>query len=106
MISVQSGERELRIPFTALPLLVIESENKNAGAPLPKKPVAKTTQYFWRGIVLSARIARGSETKNEMLIRRQASSIAEKPTSDFLIRMYEVPHIKVSSASKIQFCGL
>ena len=93
----------MRIPFIALPLLVIEIENKNAGAPLPKIPTNKTVNHLLRGIIFRARIANGIEAKHEMLIRKHANSIAVKPSSDFLMRMYEVPQIAVSRPSKIQF---
>ena len=91
------------MPFTALPLLVIESENKNAGAPLPKIPTKSMVRYFCLGIVCKARIANGIATKPEMLMRKHANSMAVKPSSDFFIRMYEVPQIAVSNATRIQF---
>ena len=86
-MSVHNGERELRMPLTALPLLVIESENKKAGAPLPKMPTKSMVRYFCLGIVCKARIANGMATKPEMLMRKHANSIAVNPISDFFIRI-------------------
>lgn len=90
----------------ALPLLVIDRENKKAGAPLPKMPTKKITEYLLRGIVFKPFIANGNATTHDILMRKQASSRAVKPSSDFLIRIYDVPHIIVSKASSIQFCTL
>ena len=102
-MSVHNGESELRIPLTALPLLVIESENKKAGAPLPKIPISRMVKYLLRSIVFNPYTANGSATKPEMPMRKHANSIAVKPVSDFFINIYEVPQITVSSASRIQF---
>jgi hypothetical protein len=87
MISVQIGDRELRMPLTALPLLVIDTAKRKAGAALPKIPICNTVKYFSRGIVFMALKAKGSEQRKEMLMRRVANSTGEKASKPFLIRI-------------------
>ena len=96
----------MRIPLTALPLLVIDKANKKAGAPLPKTPTISRVGYLSRGIDERPFIASGKAHRHDMLIRRQASSIAVKPCNDFLISIYDEPQISVSRPSSIQFCAL
>ena len=97
------GDSELRMPLTALPLLVMERAKRNAGAPLPKIPICSMVKYFCRGIVRNAFSAKGAEHKNEMLIRSDASSRGVKPKSPFLIRIYEVPQMTVRRKRRSQF---
>jgi hypothetical protein len=66
-------------------------------------PTKRITGYFLWGIFCRALTAIGNANKPEILTRIHANSIAVNPNSDFLIRIYEVPHIAVSSATKIQF---
>lgn len=75
------------MPFKPLPVLVSDKANKNAGAALPKKPTPNTAKYLLRGIDFTALNTKGKVTKQEMPTRKQATSIGEKPISDFLIKM-------------------
>ena len=86
-MSVQSGESEFRMPFMALPLLVIESENRKAGAPLPKIPTNRIVEYLSREIVFKPRNAKGNATKPEIPTRKHANSMAVNQSSDFLMRI-------------------
>jgi len=81
------GDKELSIPVTALPDLVNDSAKRNAGIPLPKKPIRNTAENLSRGIALKALIAKGTDATNEILSRRQASSTGVKAMRPFLIRI-------------------
>lgn len=94
------------MPLIALPLCVIDSANRNAGAPLPNIPIRNTVKYLSRGTSLIALGRKGTENKNVTLMRRHANSKAVKAIRPFLIRMYEVPHITVSAVSSSQFWAL
>ena len=84
------------MPFTELLICVRENANRNAGIKLPNKPVSNTKPYSLNGTIFIARKTIGSETSIEILTRIEANSMGEKTSNPFLIRMYEVPQMRVS----------
>ena len=93
----------MSMPLTALSPLVSAKANRNAGKRMLIKPITISVKYFSLEMDLNALRATGKAQTNEMLIRKQAISIAVKPTSPFFIRMYDEPQIRVSSNSSIPF---
>lgn len=77
----------MRIPFKPLSLLVIAIENKIAGAPLPKIPTCKMVKYLSRGTVRKALTANGSDTRQDIEMRRLANSSGVNAISPFFISM-------------------
>ena len=69
-------------------------------------PMRKRVKSLPDGIDLTALNNKGKAQKKEILIRRQAISTGENPTSPFFMSMYEEPHIRVSNTNNIQFCRL
>lgn len=61
---------------------------------------------FSRETVFHAFTANGKAQTNETAIRKLANSKGVKAINPFLIRMYELPQIRVSNESSSQFCVL
>ena len=98
MIIVNNGEREFNMPAIKLGTVVCAIENKNAGIPFPKRPVAKINFHWCFSTLDTWRITNGSRQKNAADKRMLATCDGVKSSRPLFIRIKELPQM---SASKI-----
>ena len=75
------------MPLMALSPLVRAKANKKAGIKMLIKPIRASVKYFSFDTALKALKAIGSAQVNEILMRKQAISMAVKPNNPFFIKM-------------------
>lgn len=98
---VKIGESAFRIPVRELSRFVSAKANSTDGIRFPTIPVKKMTFHLPFGTFFRFLTAAGRRNKNAKVILIVPTCNAEKTTRPFLIRMYELPHIKASVTSRI-----
>ena len=96
MIKVKAGVRPLRTATTELLISVSEKAKRNDGKKVPKKPV--NVIHFHCSLDHPRRLLKPTNKRIIVVIRiREAPNCTGlRPTKPFLIKIYELPHIKES----------
>ena len=100
---VLSGVNEFRMEQIELLTFVSAIAKRYAGINVPNNEVIATYFHLCKGI--SAKLLNPITNKNiaQKIILNEPNSNGDNPTSPFLIKINELPHIKANKASKIHF---
>lgn len=103
IIKVKMGAVELRIPASALSILVWAVANKKAGIPFPNKPERANHLNFLRGTSRSLGRINGSRNKKLMDNRIDATWSGSKLRNPSFISRKELPQVRPSKNS-VAYC--
>jgi hypothetical protein len=97
---------EFNIPANEAEISVSAMVNKNAGIPLPKKPLTMIGSRCLFFILFIKGIAKGKRNKNEIIILKPATSIALNPfpfqSIENFIRIKDPPQVAANNKKMLR----
>ena len=101
-MNVNMGVRLLRTPATALGMCICATAKRKAGNPDPQRPTTRKGLNFPQSMCLYLYKKKGRNAIKAKTILAAPTSIGSNVTSAFLIRINELPHIRLSTNSNTQ----